>query len=396
MKRTLNEKVLDHIIDEMVGVVENSKDEIFNLSEEARNEHDHLVIELKETKEKVIKYIDDGDLLEQQVKLSRKRLSEVSKYFDHYSEDQIREVYENTHAMQTRLVVIRQEEKVLRERRDEIERRILSLSQTIERAEGLAGKISVVLTYLNDDFKQVNAMIEEAKEKQEFGLKIIEAQEEERKRISREIHDGPAQMLANILLRSEIVDRAFREGGGEKASTEIKSVRKMIRSSLYEVRRIIYDLRPMALDDLGLVPTIKKYIATMRSYSEKTDIEFLSIGTEKRLYQKYEIALFRLVQEALQNAIRHAEASVVKVKLEVLRNDIILVIQDDGIGFDLTMKKDGSFGLIDMKERVEMLEVKLTIDTEPGKGTSIHIKIPYINVPYDKDKNKLPKSYKNS
>ena len=375
MKRTLNEKVLDHIIDEMVGVVENSKDEIFNLSEEARNEHDHLVIELKETKEKVIKYIDDGDLLEQQVKLSRKRLSEVSKYFDHYSEDQIREVYENTHAMQTRLVVIRQEEKVLRERRDEIERRILSLSQTIERAEGLAGKISVVLTYLNDDFKQVNAMIEEAKEKQEFGLKIIEAQEEERKRISREIHDGPAQMLANILLRSEIVDRAFREGGGEKASTEIKSVRKMIRSSLYEVRRIIYDLRPMALDDLGLVPTIKKYVATIAEYND-TSIEFVSFGEDKRLPQEYEVALFRLVQESIQNAVKHAEASLIKVKLDIDGRNLIMVVSDDGKGFDPSLKCDKSFGLIGMRERVEMLDGKLSISTGEGKGTKVYITIP--------------------
>src|SRR5699024_9472024 len=160
--------------------------------EEARNQHGHLLIELKETKEKVIRYIGDGDSLEQQVKLSGRRLSEVSRYFDDYGEEEIREVCDNTPTMETRLVVIRQAEKVLRERRDEIERRILALSETIERAEGLAGKISVVLTYLNDDFKQVNAMIEEAKEKQEFGLKIIEAQEEERKRIYREIHDGPA------------------------------------------------------------------------------------------------------------------------------------------------------------------------------------------------------------
>lgn len=375
MKRTLNEKVLDHIIDEMVGVVENSKDEIFNLSEEARNEHDHLLTELKETKEKVIKYIEDGDLLEQQVKLSRKRLSEVSKYFDHYSEDQIREVYENTHAMQTRLVVIRQEEKVLRERRDDIERRILSLSQTIERAEGLAGKISVVLTYLNDDFKQVNAMIEEAKEKQEFGLKIIEAQEEERKRISREIHDGPAQSLANILLRSEIVDRAFREGGGEKASTEIKSVRKMIRSSLYEVRRIIYDLRPMALDDLGLVPTIKKYVATISEYND-TPIEFMSFGEDKRLPQEYEVALFRLVQESIQNAVKHAAASLIKVKLDIDGRNLIMVVSDNGKGFDPSLKYDKSFGLIGMRERVEMLDGKLSISTGEGKGTKIYITIP--------------------
>src|SRR5699024_6679201 len=96
----------------------------------------------------------------------------------------------------------------------------------------------------------------------EFGLKIIEAQEVERLKLSREIHDGPAQMLANILLRSELVNRTFRSGDVDGAIAEIKSDRKMIRSSPYEVRRIIYDLRPIAPHPLGLSPTIKKHVAT--------------------------------------------------------------------------------------------------------------------------------------
>lgn len=370
------EKALDYIIDEMVEVVEKSKDEIFNISEEARVEHEELRRELRVTKESVLVHIDEGDQLEQRVRYSRQRLSEVSKYFDRYSEQEIREVYESTHDMQTELAMLRQEEKSLRLKRDELERRILSLGQTIERANGLASKITVILNYLNDDFKKVNEMLEEAKEKQEFGLKIIEAQEEERKKISREIHDGPAQMLANILLRSELVDRTFREGSTDDALKEIKSVRKMIRSSLYEVRRIIYDLRPMALDDLGLLPTIKRYLATTEEYNQ-IRIDFTSIGEDKRLSQPYEIAFFRLVQEAVQNAVKHAEASHIRVKLEIYKDRITMIIQDNGKGFDPKQKRDKSFGLIGMRERVEMFEGKLTIDSAIGKGTRITIKVPY-------------------
>ncbi|MEN1967330.1 histidine kinase [Lentibacillus sp. N15] len=371
-----SEKALDTVIDEMIDVVENSKDEIFNISEAARNDYEELQKQLEVTKEKVIKHIDDGDKLQQKVRFSRQRLSEVSKYFDRYSETEIREVYERTHKMQTELAMLRQEEKVLRERRDDLQRRLISLDQTIERAEGLAGKISVILTYLNDDFKQVNEMIEEAKEKQEFGLKIIEAQEEERRKISREIHDGPAQMLANILLRSELVDRTFREGSVENALKEIKSVRGMIRSSLYEVRRIIYDLRPMALDDLGLVPTLKKYLSTIEDY-HTVKTEFISIGSEKRLHQKYEIAIFRLVQEAVQNAIKHAEATLIKVKMEINKQCLTVAIKDNGKGFDATVKKDKSFGLIGMRERLEMLEGTMKINSVIGDGTTILINLPY-------------------
>ncbi|WP_339227317.1 histidine kinase [Oceanobacillus sp. FSL K6-2867] len=376
MSVKISEKALDHVIDDMVDVVENSKDEIFNISEEARREHDNLILELKETKEKVLQHIENGDKLEERVRFSRKRLAEVSKYFERYSEEDIREVYENTHLMQTNLAILRQEEKALRDKRDELERRLITLSHTINRAEGLAGKISVILNYLQDDFRQVNEMIENAKEKQEFGLKIIEAQEDERRKISREIHDGPAQMLANILLRSEIVERTIRNGSMDDAIEEIKNVRKMVRSSLYEVRRIIYDLRPMALDDLGLVPTMKKYVDSISDYS-KIPIEFSVLGEEKRLNSKYEVAFFRLMQESIQNAIKHSEASHIHVKLEIRRNSLTMVIKDNGKGFDVSKKKDKSFGLIGMRERVEMLEGELHIQSSQGMGTAIIIKVPY-------------------
>ncbi|MFC4023864.1 sensor histidine kinase [Oceanobacillus longus] len=372
----ISEKALDHVIDEMIEVVENSKDEIFNISEEARKEHEHLVFELKETKEKVLRHIENGDQLEEKVRFSRQRLAEVSKYFERYSEADIREVYENTHLMQTNLAMLRQEEKVLRDKRDELERRLITLSQTINRAEGLAGKISVILTYLQDDFRQVNEMIENAKEKQEFGLKIIEAQEDERRKISREIHDGPAQMLANILLRSELMERTVKSGSVDQAIAEIRSVREMVRSSLYEVRRIIYDLRPMALDDLGLVPTIKKYVDNISDYNKIT-IDFTVFGEERRLNQKYEIAFFRLMQESIQNAIKHSAASLIQVKLEIRRDSLTMLIKDNGKGFDLSVKRDKSFGLIGMRERVEMLEGQLNIQSAIGKGTIITIKVPY-------------------
>lgn len=376
MVKKISESALDFIINEMIEVVENSKDEIFNISEEARKEHEHLVRELKITKAKVAKHIEDGDQLEQKVRYSRQRLAEVSRHFDRYTETDVRSVYERTHAMQTQLAVMRQEESALRDKRDDLERRLISLGQTIERAEGLAGKISVILNYLHDDFKQVNEMIEDAKEKQEFGLKIIEAQEEERSRISREIHDGPAQMLANILLRSELVEMSFRKNDIDQALSEMKSVRKMIRSSLYEVRRIIYDLRPMALDDLGLIPTIRKYVTTIADYND-TEIKFTPIGEDKRLNQKYEVAFFRLVQEAVQNAVKHAESTLIDIKLEICKNNLSMLIKDNGKGFDPTLKRDKSFGLIGMRERVEMLEGKFNIESKPGKGTMIFIQVPY-------------------
>src|SRR5699024_9314333 len=96
----------------------------------------------------------------------------------------------------------------------------------IQYAEKVGGKVSSILTYLEDDFKTLNEALKSAHETQQFGFKIIEAQEEERKKLSRDIHDGPAQTLANLLIRSEIVDRSFREGGVDVALTEIKTIRE--------------------------------------------------------------------------------------------------------------------------------------------------------------------------
>jgi two-component system sensor histidine kinase DegS len=226
-------------------------------------------------------------------------------------------------------------------------------------------------------------LLEDAQQKQDFGLRIIEAQEEERKRVSREIHDGPAQMLANVMMRSELIERIYRERGAEEGFKEIRNLRTNVRNALYEVRRIIYDLRPMALDDLGLIPTLRKYMNTIEEYNGKTKIHFHSIGeiSDRRLPPRFEVALFRLAQEAVTNALKHSEATEISVKVEAAKDTIIMVIKDNGNGFDIKQLKGNkdkkSFGLIGMKERIDLLEGKMTIDSKVGLGTFIMIQVPY-------------------
>lgn len=376
IKEKRQKRTLDCVIEEMTNVVEKSKDDIFHINEEALRERKHLERELEETRVSVGKYMKYVDELSEKVRIFKLKLSNVSKQFHVYSETDIKEVYDKTHELQTELVVAEKEEKNLRQKRDDLERRIIRLSSTIEHADNIGRKVSVILTYLHEDFSQVQEALQTAKEKQQFTIKIIEAQEIERKRLSREIHDGPAQMLANILIRSEVIDLAFREGDVDQALLEVKSIRKNIRISLQEVRRIIYDLRPMALDDLGLFPTIKKHIKTMSEH-HGIEIKFNIFGDERRLESNYEVAIFRLVQEALQNAIKHAESTVIRITIEILSGKIKLLIRDDGIGFDQEKEKEHSFGLIGMRERVELLEGELIIQSTKGRGTSIRINLPY-------------------
>ncbi len=293
-------KALDNILEKMIKTVDESKDSIFEIEEQCRRDFESLTKELEDIKVRVLFVIDESDALEVKSRFARKRLSEVSKHFNKFSEEQVRDAYESAHKLQVDLQVNRELEKQLRKRRDELEIQLKSLQKTIGRATHLASQTNVVLNYLTQDLKQVGEVLEAAKMKQEFGLKIIQAQEEERKKLSREIHDGPAQMMANVMMRSDLIERVQRESGPEEALKEIRSLKGMVRNALYEVRRIIYDLRPMALDDLGLIPTLKKYLQTTEDYNKGIQIEFFNLGQVIRLPDQMEVALFRLVQEAFK------------------------------------------------------------------------------------------------
>ena len=234
MAKALDVKALDRILDRMINTLTDSKDEIFQIGEQCRNDYETLSRELRELRTMIAKIIDEGDRLETLAQSARNHLSTVSRNFNEYSEEQVKEAYEKAHQIQMDYIMNRELEKQLRKRRDELERRLQGLHETIERAEHLVAQTTFVLNYLTSDLKQVGEVLEEAKMKQDFGLKIIMAQEEERKRLSREIHDGPAQMLANVMMRSDLVERLFKEYGSEAALEEIRSLKKMVRDALYE------------------------------------------------------------------------------------------------------------------------------------------------------------------
>jgi two-component system, NarL family, sensor histidine kinase DegS len=375
-KLAIDPHLLDGILNKTIDTVTESQSQIFEISEHSRQEFQQLHRELELVKQQVIEVIYKADRTEESAKLARTRLAEVSKHFQKYSESDIRDAYENANKYQIELSIIRQTEKQLREKRDELERRILALNETVQKAESLAGQISVVLNYLNGDLRKINELVQDAKQKQEFGLQIIEAQEEERKRVSREIHDGPAQLMANVLIRSELLEKIYVEKGTDAARAEIKDLRVMVRDSLKEVRRIIYDLRPMALDDLGLVPTLDKYLRNVKERSGKT-VELHALGQSRRFPTKMEIAIFRLIQESVSNAVKHSDANLIEVKLEFTQKFISLYIRDDGKGFDTSKPaKSNSFGMMGMRERVELLEGTLKVKSRLNYGTSVYIQIP--------------------
>ena len=369
---------LDVIFNRMLETITSSKDDIFIISEQSRRSFEQMQNELEIVRQEISLIIDEADHLEAKSQLSKQRLVQVSKAFDNYSEEQVRMAYEVANELQVKLMLAREKEKQLRDKRDDLELRMKELYDTIDRADHIVNQVNVVINYLtSDDLKNVTLALEQAKIKQEFGIRIIAAQEEERKRLSREIHDGPAQMMANVLMRSGLIERTYREKGVEAAIKELSDLKVTVRNALSEVRRIIYDLRPMALDDLGIVPTLKKYLSTVMDYNPGLVIHFLTIGQERRISSEHEVAIFRLVQECVTNALKHGKPKEINVKLEWLKGDINIVVKDDGIGFDRENGKEQSFGIIGMRERIELLEGQMQIHSVMDKGTTLLFKIPF-------------------
>ena len=377
MSRKINGKELDSIFDELLAKMEQSKKDIFTISEQSRQGYEEMKDELEDVRLNISAIIKTGDSLEEKTRTARRRLAEVSGSFNAYTEQQIRQSYENANNLQLQLSANRSEEKKYRQKRDRLQRRLQTLLQTIERAERLVNQLNITMNYFISDLDKVEDAIEKPQLKHDYSLRIIEAQEEERKRLSREIHDGPAQMMANVLLRSDLIERTYREKGPEQAFSEISSLKEMVRHALTEVRRIIYDLRPMALDDLGLVPTLRKYMDTTGEYNPGISFTFDSHGTKRRLPSSYETSIFRLVQEAISNAIRHGKATDIHVELEWLKKHVSIVVRDNGTGFDPGIVKNQSFGLIGMKERIELIKGEFIINSSLGEGTILMFQIPY-------------------
>lgn len=371
---------IDSIIKNAISVMEQSKYQIFEIAESARQELLSLRQELERVKKETSETIDKVDELEREFRRARMRLVEVSKDFIRYKEADIKSAYEKATRIQLDLLMYREKEYYLKARRDELQQRIKTVEVSVERAETISSQINVVLEYLSGDLNQVTRILESAKNRQLIGLKIILAQEEERKRMAREIHDGPAQSLANLVLRTEIAERMMMKQEFQLVQEELMELKSQVRSGLEEIRKIIFNLRPMALDDLGLVPTLRKFV---QDFEEKTKIRavFETSGRELRLPSAMEAAVYRLVQEAFSNALKHASPTYVSLEMTFFPKRILIVIQDNGVGFDVeqTMarsKTSSHYGLIGMHERVELLNGKMDIESARGQGTKITISIP--------------------
>ncbi len=200
---------------------------------------------------------------------------------------------------------------------------------------------------------------------------VVETQEEERRRIARQVHDGPAQAMANVVLQSEISERLY-DVDRDRSRQELAALRQMVNKTLQELRSFIFELRPMILDDLGIVPTLRRYVQTLID-KHKVRIDLSSTGRDRRLHAEDEIAIFRLVQDALLERIEKAQAKQIAVALDWKETSLDISMQSDGR--ELAADGELSSGLR-LSERVALLHGHADQSTRPDGAVALQVGVP--------------------
>lgn len=202
--------------------------------------------------------------------------------------------------------------------------------------------------------------------------RVVSAQELERRRLARELHDETGQALTSILLGLRAVEEAR---DGDDLRRAVTDVRDLVRSTLQDVRQLAVELRPKALDDFGLVPALERLT---QSFAEQTGIAvaFQAALPGGRLPAEIETALYRIVQESLTNIVKHARASSVSVVLTKKHDSVTVIVEDDGVGFEPGRVREGGLGLLGTRERVSLLGGRVAIESRPGAGTTFVAEVP--------------------
>lgn len=271
-----------------------------------------------------------------------------------------------------------------RDRLEDIQQKILTghtKTETIKRnLDNINKKIitmgSIIRFIQESDYNSQNET------ERSTGISILETQEFERKRIARDLHDSTVQNLTNLVHKTEFCSKMI-DRDTIQVKLELMTMLDNIRHTIDDMRKIIYDLRPMSIDDLGLIPTVQKLVEDNKKIYPDVNVK-ISIKSEvdeMDLPSVVSLTIFRIIQEACNNMYKYANATEVSIDFQFQENSIIVIIKDNGIGFvgeELKRqdKEKSGFGLSIMQERAQLLGGNLDIKSVPNEGTIIHLEVP--------------------
>jgi two-component system sensor histidine kinase DegS len=338
------------------------------VSEEARAELDQSQKELKEIDLLLQQTSAEVDRLAQRNAQATSALKQLEATLDTVPRTDLQAAYTAALDAQKRLFMMRGQLEKLQSDQHNIGRYVTYLRKVTESLQSESGKSGPLSASAAGDADTSG---------QSSIVRIIEAQEQERQRLVRQLHDGPAQSLTNLILQAEICERVF-DSDTERARHELGELKTAVTTTFQKVRDYMFDLRPMMLDDLGLIPTLRRYVD---HYNEKSGVPaVLTVtGAERRFAAYKEVVIFRVIQELLANVRTHSHATRAQVFLDVSEDLAQATVEDNGSGFNvaevLTAVQPKGIGLSTLRERVAMLGGDLRIDSAVGRGTKVTLQM---------------------
>ncbi len=348
-----------------VGVIE-----IRDVPAEFGAEIEQLKAEMRELEVLMRQNNSEVERLQQKQAEAAARLRQVDANFDSFSREQIKEAFVAERDAQLKLLMMRSQLELFESKQRYLDRYIQQLRHLSELSARLAEE---TLPPANGSAGAAGSPSET-----EATIQTIEAQELERQRLAQQMHDGPAQSLTNLILQAEIVERMF-ERDPQRARAELTSLKTSAGVTFQRVREFIFALRPMMLDDLGLVPTLRRYVQTFEKTQQLPVM--LTLNGNRTLPSYLEVTIFRAVQELLNNVVRHANASRAQVAIDLDANPISISVEDDGAGYDASevlarARARGGSGLVTLTKRVEMLGGNISYQSTAERGTRVRLHIP--------------------
>ena len=337
------------------------------LMEEYRKDYEQTQNELKEIDLLIQQTASEVDRMAQRNAQATNRLRQVESSFGSVPREDIREAYSAVQSVQQRLFTMRGQLEKLQSDQKHLEQHARILRRLLE-----LSKSDIFVEEKEDESAESDTAVAPSV------VRLIETQERERKRLARQMHDGPAQSLTNLILQAEICERLF-ESNPERARVELANLKAAVGSTFQRVKNFISSLRPMMLDDLGLLPTLRRYVEDYRE-SHNIGINLNATGRERRIANHKEVTTFRIVQELLNNARDFSRASSVQLTVDMGDDRIFVAVEDNGSGFDASEVTGGSaaeeMGLTMLRERIEMLRGQFQVESSPGRGTRVTFDIP--------------------
>ena len=333
--------------------------------DESQKEYEQAQRELKEIDLLIQQTSAEVDKLAQRNAQATNRLKQMEMNLDTVPREDLQKAYTEAQDAQKRLFMMRGQLEKLQSDQHNLSRLVNFLRRTVELSPDAGGLVTNLAGEEGGSDTAQPAIV-----------RIIETQEQERQRLVRQLHDGPAQSLTNLILQAEICERLLDQDP-KRARSELGNLKTAVTGTFQKVRDFMFDLRPMMLDDLGLVPTLKRYVD---SSVEKSGVptSLTVTGNERRFTGYKEVALFRIVQDLLSNVRQHSHATRAQVLLDLTEDAVRASVEDNGSGFDVaeTLVAKKGIGLSTLRERVEMLGGQVQIDSAPGRGTKVSLVIP--------------------